>query len=442
MNILKNKMQRRDFLRTMAKAGLTTAFASQFAFSSKAFAAAGDAKRFIMVFYPNGCVRDSWHNYTTGPLNANSFDASPLAPLGKHWDKMLPIKNLTLAGHGGSTGHPEACRGVFSGGQSYAPTFDTSIGESLGGQLTNNMHVGCFSSKAISTDYMPFTDKNGNKVLVPDDPQLIYDNLLADVVGQPTGDPSPETLRRRRVLESLHENLDLLQANSLNVQQQGKLMQHEEALNFYQNTLTNSLNVGNGSYSRPTIGMTDNDADAELIAQEQMRNIAMAFEANITRTATFQFMGAQDESVRINFESIRERMGEFGIEPKLYWNETRSHVSSHNESDLFTTQTFWYNLMISQLIDELAARPDNAYGGTLIDNTLILVMSEVGGGNHQMDNPGTYVAGGAGGAIRTGNAIDAGGAGMSNLFWDISNAFGLGWGNYGNSFGGINGFQI
>ncbi|WP_246072376.1 hypothetical protein [Catenovulum sediminis] len=135
-------------------------------------------------------------------------------------------------------------------------------------------------------------------------------------------------------------------------------------------------------------------------------------------------------------------MGEFGVDPRLYWNETRSHVSSHNESDLFDAQTRWFNMMVAYMMDELSVRADTAYGGTLLDNTLILVMSEVGGGNHQQDNPGIYVAGGAGGAIRVGNAIDAAGAGMSNLYLSIAQAFGLGWSNYGNSFGTINGFSV
>ncbi|MCU4676054.1 DUF1552 domain-containing protein [Catenovulum sp. 2E275] len=446
MNILKHKMQRRDFLRTVAKAGLTTAFASQFAFSTKAFAAAGDAKRFIMVYYPNGCVRDTWHSYEIGGLTAGSFTTSPLEPLETHINRILPIKNLTFAGHGGSSGHPEACKGVFSGGMANATTFDVSIGEALGGQLTNNFHVGCFSSRAKDESHMPFTDKNGSKIKVTDDPQVSYDNLLADVVGQSSGsgssEESPEKSRRLRVLEALHENLDLLQANALSVKQQGKLMSHEESLNYYQNLLSSSLEVSGGDFSRPTIGMTGNMEDGELMAKAQMKNIAMAMQANITNTATFQFMGAQDESMMINFESIRPFMGDFGVPPKLTYNETRSHVSSHNESDLFNSQTRWYNMMVAYLMDELAARPDTAYGGSLLDNTLILVMSEMGGGNHQQENPGIYVAGGAGGAIQTGNAIDAGGAGMSNLYLSIAHAFGLNWNSYGNSFGTINGFSV
>lgn len=440
MNVLKNKMQRRDFLRSIAKLGLTTAFSSQFMLSANVFAQTAGAKRFVMVYYPNGCVRDKWHSYTAGALGGNSFATSPLQHLNAHLTKLIPIKNLTYNGHGGSSGHPEACRGVFSGGQEYAPTFDVAMGEALGGRLTKNMHVGVWSSKAKGTEYMPFTDKNGNKIQVSDNPQQVYDALLADVVGSSSGAADPDAARRKKVLESLHENLDLLQANTLNVKQQGKLLTHEEALNYYQNALSGSLDIGGTNFTRPAIGMTGIDDDADAIAKAQMRNIAMAFQADITRTASFQFMGAQDESLKINFPAIRPYMGDYGSGEKLTYNETRSHVSSHNESALFDAQTRWYNIMVAYLMDELAARPDVAYGGTLLDNTLILVMSEVGGGNHQQENPGIYVAGGAGNAIRTGTAIDANNTGMSNLYLDIAKAFGLNWTRYGNSSGGVNGF--
>ena len=436
-----HKMQRRDFLRNLAKLGLTTAFASQFMTSASVFGAAGGAKRFVMVYYPNGCVRDKWHSYNTGALGGASFATSPLQVLNNHLNKILPIKNLSYVGHGGSSSHPESCNGVFSGGSLGAPSFDVAMGQALGGRLTNNMHVGVWSSKAINAEHMPFRDKNGTKIKVSDNPQQVYDNLLADVVAGGGGTADPDTARRQKVLESLHESLDLLQTNSLNVQQSGKLLSHEEALNYYQSALASNLNIGAG-FGRPTVGMSGLNAEAEDVAKAQMRNIAMAFQADITRTATFQFMGAQDESLKINFPSIRPFMGDFGSGEKLEYNENRSHVSSHNESTLFDAQTRWYNLMVAYLLDELEARPDAAYGGTLLDNTLILMMSEVGGGNHQQENPGIYVAGGAGNAIARGTALDARGMGMSNLYLDIAKAFGLNWNNYGNSNGSVSGFLI
>jgi hypothetical protein len=440
MNVLKNKMQRRDFLRSIARLGLTTAFTSQFMLSSSVFAQTAGAKRFVMVYYPNGCVRDKWHSYNPGALGSNSFATSPLQHLNAHLTKIVPIKNLTYNGHGGSSGHPEACRGVFSGGQENATTFDVAIGEALGGRLTKNMHVGVWTSKTKGTEYMPFTDKNRNKIQVSDNPQQIYDVLLADIVGNSSGTYDPDAARRKRVLETLHENLDLLQANTISVEQQGKLLTHEEALDYYQNTLAGALDIGGANFYRPTIGMTGINDDGDAIAKAQMRNIAMAFQADITRTATFQFMSAQDESLKINFPAIRPYMGEYGSGEKLTYNQNGSHASSHDESSLFDAQTRWYNIMVAYLMDELATRPDVAYGGTLLDNTLILVMSEVGGGNHQQENPGIYVAGGAGNTIRSGTAVDANNTGMSNLYLDIAKAFGLNWGRYGNSSGGVTGF--
>ncbi|MBL4827969.1 MAG: hypothetical protein JKY66_09710, partial [Spongiibacteraceae bacterium] len=216
-----------------------------------------------------------------------------------------------------------------------------------------------------------------------------------------------------------------------------------EALNYYQSVLNGNIDIGDGSgFVRPSLNMTGINDDAEDICKAQFRNIAMAFQANITHTASFQFMSAEDQSLKINFPSIQPYMGEFGSGDKLNYNETRSHVSSHNESNLFDSQTRWYNMMVAYFLEQLSQRDDLAFGGKLIDNTLVLLMSEVGGGNHQLENPGVYVIGGAGGAINGGTAIDCAGAGMSNLFLDISGAFGFNWGSYGNSFGGINGFLV
>lgn len=443
MNVLKNKMQRRDFLRTIAKMGLTTAFTSQFMLSSEVFAQTRTAKRFVMVYYPNGCVQRHWHSYNTGVIGANTFSTSPLQQFKNHLNKVVAIKNITLKGHGANAEHKQACRGVFSGGQMDAQTFDVTMGETLKGRVFNNLHVGLWTSTAMSIEHLPFTNKNGTKIIPSDNPQQLYDTLLADLVGD-TDSNDPEIIRRKKVLESLHENLDILQAYPLNVKQQDKLLSHEEALNFYQTSLNSNIDLGNGGsgFSRPTIGMTGVESDGEAIAKAQMRNLAIAFHVDATRVGSFQFMSAEDQSIKINFPSIRPYMGDYKTEPKVTWNQTKSHPASHEELDTLNAQTHWYNMMVAYLMDELAARPDVAFGGTLLDNTLILAVSEMGGGNHQVDNAGVYVAGGAGGAIRTGMALDPGEMGLSNLYLDIAKAFGLNWGRYGNSYGSVPGFLV
>lgn len=441
MNILKRKMQRREFLRNIGKAGLLVPFSSQFLMMNNAHALNGVAKRFVMVYYPNGVARgnDKFHQFNIGQLSSTSFGTSPLSQLADHADKVVAFKNLNFNGVGGSSGHPAACDELFGGGFG-GTTFDVAMGESLGGLLKNNIHLGCWSSQVKDLSHSPFSDKNGEKIRVPDDPQAFYNNNLADLAGGGSGG-SPEDDLRKRVLESLHENLDLLQQQTLNIPQTSKLQSHEEALLFYQNVLNSNITIGDG-ISAPNIGMNLINGEAEDVALAQMRNIAMSFQANITNTATYQFMGAQDDALQINFPSIRQYMGEFGQPDKLNFNETRSHVSSHAELPTFTSAAHWYTLMIKRLVDELSARDDAAYGGKIMDHTVILVMSEMGGGNHQTDNTGTFVVAGSDTGVNTGTGIDANGKTVANLFFDISNAFGRGWASYGKSDGGIPGFLV
>ena len=221
---------------------------------------------------------------------------------------------------------------------------------------------------------MPFTDRNRVKVFPNDNPQSVYDSFLSDLGSG--SEPDPKTERRKRVLEAIQENLDLLEPDALGEAQRNKFSTHRESYEFYKNILDSQVD-DNGQFGRPNIGMTGRNEDAEDICKAQLRNLAMCMQANLTNVASFQFMSAQDESLKINFPSIRPYMGEFGSGDKLNYNETRSHVSSHNESSLFDSQTRWYNMMIAYLVNELSQRIDIANGGFLIDHTVILVMSEV-----------------------------------------------------------------
>jgi hypothetical protein len=440
MNLLKLKMQRRAFLKNIAYAGLTTSFAGQL-MSTKAFAQTVQARRFVFVYYPNGVSRgDSrWHQFNIGQLNDNSFGTSPLSELSSHFGKIVAFKNLNFNGAGGNSGHPEACETLFSGGQP-GQSFDTFMGRSLGGRLRDNVHLGVWSSRARSKRHMPFSDANGQKIEVPDDPQIFYNNNLAAFEGNNNSSDDADVVMRQRVVESLHENLDVMQIQALNVKQNGKLLSHEESLNFYQSVLASNTSVD--GISSPGISMTGEDATAHDVALAQTRNIAMAFQADVTSTATLQLMSAQDESLKINFPSIRQHMGEFGSGDKLFFNETKSHVASHDEKPTYTAQAHWYCQVINNLVDELSQRDDPKWGGKLIDHTVVLVMSEMGGGNHQQDNTGTFVVAGNNTGVQTGRGIDAGGRTSANLMLQVANTFALNQNRYGNSDGGIPGFSI
>ena len=101
MNILQNKMKRREFVRNAFGTGLGAAIISQI--PGARLLGATNAKRFIMIFYPNGCVRDKWHTYPTGGITPSTLTSGPLEPLSPFTDRLTLLKNLTYAGHGGSS---------------------------------------------------------------------------------------------------------------------------------------------------------------------------------------------------------------------------------------------------------------------------------------------------------------------------------------------------
>jgi hypothetical protein len=438
MNLLKLKMQRRSFLKNIAYAGLTTTLAGKL-MSTNAFAQTAQARRFVFVYYPNGVSRGDtrWHQFSTGQLNNNSFGTSPLSQLANNYDKIVAFKNLNFTGAGGNSGHPEACETLFSGGHA-GETFDTFIGRSLTGRLRDNVHLGVWSSRARSKNHMPFSDRNGQKIEVPDDPQLFYNNNLAAFQNNGNSSTNDDVILRQRVVESLHENLDVMQAQTLNIRQQGKLLSHEEALNFYQTVLSSNASID--GISTPGVSMTGEDEIGNELALAQTRNIAMSFQADVTSTATLQLLSAQDESLRINYPSIRQYMGDFGSGEKLFYNETRSHVASHDEKPTYTAQAHWYCQIVNNLVNELSQRDDPKWGGKLMDNTVIMVMSEMGGGNHQQENTGTFIVAGNNTGVQTGQGIDAAGRTSANLMLEVANTFGLNQTSYGNSNGGIPGF--
>ncbi len=445
MNILKKKIQRRDFIRNLARAGLIVPFASSFGLMSKAHALPGGARRFVQFFYSNGCEVGKWHSYNTGALNANSFDNNncPLLPLAPHYQNVLAIKNLSLNdGQGAATDHPTPAGNIMSGGQPGATTIEHVIGNHLGGQVSNHLYTGVRAG-GITV----FRDGNGNPISPESNPQTIYDSNFAGLSGG--GEPDPETVLRSNILESLDENLALLQTNQLGAKENAKLETYENSLAFYRGVLEADIDAS--GFSRPTIGEgQDNSVDGELEALAQLDNITMAFASDFTRTAAVQFMSPNGDPILQNFPSLNDWLGEYrNGGSRGSWNENRTHAASHlaagggDASHVCNAQTAWYNMMVAELITKLKALPDPTYDGTIFDNTVMMIMSEhCSAGAHGNDNAGIYVVAGDNTGVNTGNAIDASGRGPADLQYQLTQLFGMGWGGFGNSRGtaGIPGF--
>jgi hypothetical protein len=109
--------------------------------------------------------------------------------------------------------------------------------------------------------------------------------------------------------------------------------------------------------------------------------------------------------------------------------DMRSHQASHygqSSSTLFTSytqQVTWFVQQFAYVLDQLKQRPEGA--GTMLDNSIVLLCSEVSDGNtHSHDDMPFIIGGKGGGTLRTGRILDYGGRRHSDLLLSIAHAMG------------------
>lgn len=421
----------------------------------RADAAEDVAKRLILVTYPNGAILRRWHLGGTTlaadgrilPRSALSFALDPLRPYANF---LMPLRHLNTLGHGGSSSHPEAASRVLSGGNTGQPSIEVSVALELNSRSESPLplpyiHLGLFTRYNKGKEYLMFRDANGQPIFPEDDPvkaaRILFGAEAAD---------TPDTDRQKVILQQLiadaGRKAECCPAGGLAA---AKLRAHVSSLVSYLEILENRKPGGS---CRPTqlTGMTtdqrSNNTLAEDIVRSQWRNIVAAASCGITRVFGFSFMSAQDDSLYINFNSIKDLLdgadgGGFGSDRK-WWNQNQSHSSSHEANEVFAVQNRWYNMMIAELLEMLRTTPDPESNGArnLLDSTVVCVVSENGeSANHGQEDVGWYLAGGANSRFMPGRVLECSGRGSSDLLLELARIMGLDWSTYARSSGGLPG---
>ena len=90
-------------------------------------------------------------------------------------------------------------------------------------------------------------------------------------------------------------------------------------------------------------------------------------------------------------------------------------------------------MMISHLCRKMSQTPDPMGDGSLLDTSIILVMSENGqSANHGFEDVPWYILV-VSGLFATGRSVDLQGRGSADLLWEIGKAMGLPWQFFGAS---------
>jgi hypothetical protein len=159
------------------------------------------------------------------------------------------------------------------------------------------------------------------------------------------------------------------------------------------------------------------NANDYVSAPAQIDNLVLALACDLTRVGTLQFTDYHAPT----FPWL-------DIDVPGAWSNWHDMVHS-GQSDPASRATMvaaqqWYAAQFAYLLERMDAVVE-ADGNTLLDNSLVLWISEFGnGGAHDTRNLPVVLAGGLGGRVRTGRHLDMSGRTTGDLFTTLLQLYG------------------
>ncbi|MGF1525724.1 MAG: DUF1552 domain-containing protein [Candidatus Competibacterales bacterium] len=419
-------VNRRRFLQ-----GLSVAVPLSLGFDIRPVLAGTGAKKAIFVYIPDGCIPSHWHptgsvsNFTLSPM------IEPLAAVRQH---CVFISGLTMY-EGGAT-HEGGMAKVATGNS------DRSLDVMLAHSLTTNrpissLYLGVaanFQNGGKNFSYLP-----GGKVRTPEDnPINAFNSVFGGVAeGGPT-DPTAS------ILDAAMGDLAGLRGR-LGIAEKGKLDLHLDALRELEQRLASpeaqracstagwndeNFTVPEGWHGYPPV--YNREENFRLVGKLQMELATLALSCDRTDVVGFQWSHPVSPT-------------------RMEWTDSsqRHHDASHyGNAESQTAQDFiklqrWYTEQFAEFLQLLASRP---YGdGTLLDNSLVFLFSELGDSNrHDHRNMPFILAGGGGGTLSTGRYLHYPEEAHTKLLVSIANAMGVNidtFGYSGHGQGGLPGLM-
>ena len=376
-----------------------------------ALAGGGDLPvRFVTFMFGNGVHLDRWVPATTGPGYALTEQLAPLAEVRDYCSVLSGFQhNLP-----GANGHANGVFGSFSGhaGDYYdtedpllsrptGPSIDQVVADAIGDdtylrslQVANSKRTppgfgGTMSFRGLNQPNFPYLN-----------PQDVFRRLFEG--------PGEDDELRARILDAVLEDAGVLRTR-LGASDRERLDAHLDGIADLGNQLTAVPPV----CAAPTM---PTETNADVAGQEPLEEVARAmsdllvaaFRCDLTRVASFQQSGSVCQSI--------------------YWmtgatldNHSITHEASAasqqlvHEAILINMQAFAY------FLEALMNESEGA--GTMLDNTVVLLGSDVAEGlSHSSYDMPVIVAGRAGGRLVSGRHIRREGQNLSDVMFTVAQA--------------------
>lgn len=438
------KISRRSFLSRSAALGSTLPFWS----SRKLWAQPNTAKRIIFFYFPDGVVGTSesgtqslWH--ATGS-ETNFSLGTQLAPLLPFQEQCLFLNGISLAVGGSAGGHPDGAMRLLTGAKdANHESIDQYLARTVGAASPwRHLYLGVQSNRGPATIGKHLSYPSATNAVPPqDDPRVAFCDLFAQSYD---GIAECEDMRitQKKSIDSAMVELEELRSQ-LGALESQKLERHLEALNELQyrnDTLTSTIQQAQCTDKQLSVGSLGSSLYDPAVYPDTLKAqidlMVLGMECDLTRVGVIQ------NSHHTSDLAMNRFVGTPMYNPS---NDIPSHEASHygaNHDDnnpfyaAFLQQRIWWVEQFAYLLQELESRPEGS--GTMLDNSIVVLCSEVSDGNtHSFDNIPFVIAGNGGGMLRSGKLLEYNKKPHADLWITLAAAMGENISQFGEDGTGI-----
>jgi hypothetical protein len=409
-NMMKNKTEiksinRRGFLKRLGGVALSGAMYKLSLLSgnllwARSVFAADAPKRIIFVYIPDGAIPEEWMPTGTETDFTLPAMSAPLESVKQHCVFLNGV-NMNNAGHGLTS---------KALGSDKTMTLDIYMARTLGqASPFSQLQLG-----VISNGYGSISRYNWNEPAFEDSPFNAFERLFG------AGSATTEDLTTRKMLSVLDCNLEALNQmrGNLGSFEKARLDEHADAVRRIEERLNNSSqdnNDGSGTCTNPTFnsngfsGDTNSDVNFDAVADLQVDLVTLALKCDLTRVVSLMFGNHQADFT----------VPEAGV-------DTNYHQSIHGRpaADYIAYRAYFTKKLL-YLIESLANTEDMD-GNTLLDNTLVLQVSDMADGrSHAGENVPYMLAGGGGGVLTTGRSLTLNSVSHNTILDTVAQAAGV-----------------
>lgn len=390
---------------------------------------AAPLRRVMFVYIPDGCIPDKFHP-TGSETNFTLRDmTTPLESVKQH---CVFLDGLTMYSGGGT--HEGGIRKVLTGVSDVS--LDIFLGQTFAGQTPHNsLQLGAAANFENGSGGMSFIGPN-QEVKPDDDPLNAFDRVFGGVTPGGGGSDDLVARQKRSVLDASLSDLGRLQKR-FGAAEREKLETHAESVREVERRITSGVMAACSVGGFNSVGYANSNNDSypktfhkednfQTVGRLQMDLATLALSCNATRVVSLML------SHPVSPTHIKQSGTGTGHHDASHYGDP----SSQTASDFIKLQKHFMG-ELSYLIQKLATTPEGD-GTFLLDNTLVMVCSELGDSNrHDHDRVPFLLAGSAGGALRTGRFLDYRGKNggqnepHTKLLVSVANAMGVNIDSYG-----------